>query len=180
MKDVLLKSFGQAGGFVVVDTMLLAESLHDGLDGREVAVVDCREEVVLDLVVEATEEEVGGVGSCEGVRGDDLVHEVVVVAGLGVLWGEVVDLRCEHEAEGVDEHGDGAPDDRLVGLKDEPRPCPQQQSCRDPTQHVTSLELNGFVGQVDRTIEDSRGERLERHDSHIQCRTQGPDDRRSD
>jgi hypothetical protein len=69
---------------VVGDAVLVAQRLHPGLEPGEVAVAHRREEVVLDLQVQAAgqQESHGGVHA-EVLGGQDLV--TVVVPGVSIL-----------------------------------------------------------------------------------------------
>lgn len=68
MREVLVECLPEAGGIVEENAVFGTNLLHNGVKSMVVAVVDTREQMVLDLVVEATSEEKGGVaGVTEGM-----------------------------------------------------------------------------------------------------------------
>jgi hypothetical protein len=168
---------------VVVNVVLGTQLLDDGLNVLEMAVIDGGEEMVLDLQIEATGEPEGSVAVLrERVRRDDLVRKVLGTEPDRVLLGEVVDLRGEHEADRVHQHGHDGEEDlaRQIALEDVPLPAPQQDGGEQAAEHVHGDAHGRELADRHRAVEHSEIQRLEWHDGHVERGAEGPHQCRGD
>ena len=86
---------------MIKDSVLLTNGLYLGLDVLQVHVIDAREQVMFNLEVKSSCEEISPVRvDCEVVRSNDLVFEVVCVSSVHILRREMIYLSRCHEEPG--------------------------------------------------------------------------------
>eukprot|EP00037_Helgoeca_nana_P006211 m.57518 g.57518 ORF g.57518 m.57518 type:complete len:316 (+) comp17100_c1_seq1:799-1746(+) len=176
---VLAKCFDDTARLGVLDVVLLARLLDNLPDVGEVAVVDAREQVVLDLQVQATGEEEGGPPRDalvhKGVRRDDLVLVKVPIRNVDALACEVVHLGRHHEAERHEANRDERKAHCAEEVKHEELPHVAQAKDQDTTGVVLVPSGSRVLGERHGAVVLSSDHQLDRLEEVHRKRPDEPD-----